>query len=122
MDAAIQALRQALTGDAPAAPAGRICIIDGAGPADLLSLRASRALSLAETLIADPDCAPGVLGLVRRDAHRLSPDKAGVGEMIALARTGAQVVRLVATPPDPTMLDALMAAGVAVEHLRAAVP
>jgi len=120
MAGAIGLLRHALAGEGLAVRIGRVCIIDGAGPADLLSLRASRALSLAEALIADPDCAPGVLGLVRRDAHRLSPDQAGAGEMIAMAREGVQVVRLVAAPVDPAMLAALAAAGIAVERLRAA--
>jgi siroheme synthase-like protein len=113
-------LRQALADEGCARRRGRVCIIDGAGPADLLSLRASRALSLAEALVADPDCASGVLGLVRRDAHRLSPDQAGAGEMIAMAREGVQIVRLVTAPVDPAMLAALAEAGIAVERLRAA--
>jgi precorrin-2 dehydrogenase/sirohydrochlorin ferrochelatase len=115
-------LRQALADDAKAAPAGVIRIIDGRGPADLLSLRASRALSLAEALIADPDCAPGVLGLVRRDARRLPPDEAGADEMIEMARQGVQVARLVAGPPEQGLLDAFARAGVAVERLNAALP
>ena len=122
MTAAALLLRQALAGDVLVVYAGRVCIIDGGGPADLLSLRASRALSLAEVLIADEDCMPSVLGLVRRDAHRLSPDQSGPGEIIAMAREGVQVVRLVTSPPDLAMLDALTAAGIAVERLRSAAP
>jgi precorrin-2 dehydrogenase/sirohydrochlorin ferrochelatase len=118
MDAAARFLRQALSGDVLAVQPGRVSIIDGAGPADLLTLRASRALSLAEALIADPDCARSVLGLARRDAHRLSPEEAGAPEMIALAREGVQVARLVTNPPDPALLEALTLAGVAVYRLR----
>lgn len=121
MARAAQELRQALA-DGLAVQAGRVCIIDGAGPVDLLSLRASRALSLAEVLIADPDCAPGVLGLVRRDARRSAPDEITVAEMIEWARGGGQIVRLIAAAPEPAMLAALAAAGISVERLRAAAP
>ena len=122
MAGAMSLLRHALGDEGSARRVGRVCVIDGVGPADLLSLRASRALSLAEALIADPDCAPGVLGLVRRDAHRLSPDQAGGQEMIAMAREGAQIVRLVTAPLDPAVLAALEGAGIAVERLHAAEP
>ena len=120
MAGAAQLLREALADEGSAAHAGRFCLIDGGGPADLLSLRASRALSLAEILVADPDCAPGVLGLVRRDARRLTPDQAATADMIAWARGGAQVVRLVVSPPDPALLEVFAAAGLAVERLHAA--
>ena len=120
MAAATRLLRQALAGDVLAVHAGRICVIDGAGPADLLSLRASRALSLAEVLIADADCAPSVLGLVRRDARRLSPDGVDVQAIVAMAREGIQIVHLITGPFDPVTLGALAAAGVAVETLRSA--
>ena len=115
-------LRKALADDGSAGRGGRVCIIDGAGPADLLSLRASRALSLAEALIADLDCAPGVLGLVRRDAHRLSPDQAGPDEIIAMAREGVQIVRLITAPLDPATLAAFARAAIAVERLLSAEP
>jgi precorrin-2 dehydrogenase/sirohydrochlorin ferrochelatase len=120
MDGAARMLRKALADDRLAAHAGRVCVIDGAGPADLLSLRASRALSLAEALIADPDCAPGVLGLVRREARRLSAGSAGAAEIIALARAGVQVVRLVTAPLDPALLAALAESGIVVETLASA--
>ena len=120
MDAATQRLRQALAENAQSAPAGRVCVIDGAGPADLLSLRASRALSLAEVLIADAGCAPEVLGLARRDARRQEPETTSAADIVALARAGTQVVRLVAATPDPAMLAALAEAGIVVERLRSA--
>lgn len=117
---AIRLLRQALADEALVVRAGRVCIIDGAGPADLLSLRASRALSLAEALIADPGCAPGVLGLVRREALRLPSHLTGAPEIIALAGKGLQIVRLVTAPADPALLAALVEAGIAVERLHSA--
>ena len=113
-------MRQALAENAQSAPAGRVCVIDGAGPADLLSLRASRALSLAEVLIADAGCAPEVLGLARRDARRQEPETTSAADIVALARAGTQVVRLVAATPDPAMLAALAEAGIVVERLRSA--
>jgi precorrin-2 dehydrogenase/sirohydrochlorin ferrochelatase len=118
--AAARLLRAALADDRASAKAGRVRVIDGAGPADLLSLRASRALSLAEVLIADAGCAAGVLGLVRRDAHRMEPEAAGAVQITALAAQGRQIVRLVAGLPDPALLDALRAGGVAVEVLASA--
>jgi siroheme synthase-like protein len=120
MDAAARMLRQALASNRLAVHAGRICVIDGAGPVDLLSLRASRALSLAEALIADADCAPGVLGLVRREARRLPANSTSAAEIIALARAGVQVVRLVTAPLDPAMRAALAESGIVVETLRSA--
>ena len=110
-------LRAALVAGEGVARPGRISIIDGGGPADRLSLRASRALSLAEVLVADPGCAPAVLGLVRRDARRLAPAAAPMDELAHLARQGAQVVRLVVQPFDAA---ALQADGVIVERLPSA--
>lgn len=120
MAAAAVLLRRALAGDPLAVHAGLIRVIAGGGPADLLSLRASRALSLAEVLVADPGCAPGVVGLVRRDAHRFSPDEADISRMIAMAREGVQIVRLVTAPLDPAIVAELEAAGVQVERLSSA--
>jgi precorrin-2 dehydrogenase/sirohydrochlorin ferrochelatase len=122
MAGATQLMRQALTGDVLAVHAGRLCIIDGEGPGERLSLRASRALSQVEVLIADPDCAPSVLSLVRRDARHLGSYGMGAAEMARLVQGGSQVVRLVTAPVEQAMLDALAAAGVAVERLRAAPP
>jgi siroheme synthase-like protein len=120
MAEAARLLRAALADSPGSVRAGRVCFIDGGGPADLLSLRASRALSLVEVLVADAGCAPGVLGLVRRDAHRLAPEAAGASDIVALARAGRQVVRLSVGAPDPVLSAALRAAGVAIETLNAA--
>jgi len=115
MEKAGELLREAMA-KAEAAP-GRVRFVAGRGPVDLLTLRASRALASADILVADPDTDPGVLGLVRRDAEREDPDHA---DLIALARGGKQIVRLITTAPDKASLQALMAAGVEVEVLLAA--
>jgi precorrin-2 dehydrogenase/sirohydrochlorin ferrochelatase len=122
MDRARTLLRQALAGDAQASrkAAGRVCFIRGEGPADLLSLRACRALGQAEVVIADAGASPGVLGLARREASRLAPADAGADRIIELAQEGRQIVRLVLGPPDAGALRALAAAGVVVEVLASA--
>jgi precorrin-2 dehydrogenase/sirohydrochlorin ferrochelatase len=115
MASAERLLRLALQGGG--ARTGRISIIDGAGPADRLSLKASRALSLAEVLVADPGCAPGVLGLVRRDAQRLDHAATSDEALTQLAREGAQVVLLVTRSFDDVSVES---EGIAVERLPSA--
>lgn len=63
-------LREALASHDPAP--GRLRLLDGGGPADLLTLRAAGALSEADLLIVDPDAIPEVLVLARRDAPRIA--------------------------------------------------
>jgi precorrin-2 dehydrogenase / sirohydrochlorin ferrochelatase len=101
-------------------PVGRIAIVAGRGPADLLTLRAARSLAEADVIAADADTDPAVLALARRDAGRLSPDDAGPEALIALAKAGRQVVRLITRAPDPAMLKAIAVSGVAVEVMLAA--
>ena len=87
---AIRLLLDALASDAPSA--GRVQFIDARGPADLLTLRAARALSAADILVCDPDTHGEVLALARRDAERLSnqtPD-----QLAALAAQGLVIARL----------------------------
>ena len=48
-------------------------LIDGQGPADLLTLRAARALAEADLLVVDPAADPGIVSLARRDARRIAP-------------------------------------------------
>jgi precorrin-2 dehydrogenase/sirohydrochlorin ferrochelatase len=63
-------LREAIA--AGHAVSGSVRVLDGAGPADLLTLRAARALSEADVLVIDPDAAPDIVALGRRDAHRIA--------------------------------------------------
>jgi hypothetical protein len=84
-------LRQALT-----EPAGQrvgwIKILDGRGPADLLSLRALRTLGAADVIATGPGVDPHILMRARRDAPRIAPDPA---VLIAQAKAGVRIVCVV---------------------------
>ncbi len=98
---------------------GAIRFIAGRGPADLLTLRAVRALSSADVIAADPEAAGDVLAYARRDAERLSADFTPA-QLIALASAGRQVARVLAGPLRSDELAALRAAGVTLEALPVA--
>jgi precorrin-2 dehydrogenase/sirohydrochlorin ferrochelatase len=98
---------------------GIVQFVAGRGPADLLTLRAARALADADVLAPDPDVAPAVLELARRDAERWTAEAATAARMAASAQAGLRVVRVAMAPPDPADLQAIAAAGVAVEVLAA---
>jgi len=106
-------LRQALAADQPLA--GAVQYVDARGPADLLTLRAARALAAADVLIADPAAHAEVLALARRDAERRG--SAGVQELAAAAAQGQRVVRLITGTAWRRELAALDAAGVLTEIL-----
>jgi len=86
-------------------PKGRVTLV-GAGPgaADLLTLRALRALQQADVIVYDALVGPEILDLARRDAFRLFVGKAKGrhsysqdrinGILIDEARRGSSVVRL----------------------------
>lgn len=119
MDRAGELLRQALANGSAAA--GRVQIVAGNGPADLLTLRASRALAAADVLVADPESKDEIISMARRDAERLSPDAATPEHLAHLVREGRRVVRVV-TAPIAAELEALRAVGVAPEVLPTATP
>lgn len=95
---------------ANAAPAGRVTLV-GAGPgdADLLTIKAVRALQSADVILFDDLVSTDVLELARREAKRLAVGKrAGrdscrqedINEMmLTLARQGKHVVRLKSGDP-----------------------
>ena len=64
-------LRQAIA--AGLQSTGSVRLIDGQGPADLLTLRAARALAEDDLLVVDPAADPGIVSLARRDARRIAP-------------------------------------------------
>jgi len=99
---------------------GRVRFVAGRGPSDLLTLRAVRALSAADVLIADADTDPQILTMARRDVERLTPHEASPEQLVHLAGEGRQIVRLITGPVEPATLHALTAAGVAVEVLLSA--
>lgn len=75
---------------------GRLYLLDGSGPADLLSLRALRALAEADAIMADADCDPQVLVRARRDATRLPVDDEALASQV---EAGLKVVRITSGPP-----------------------
>jgi precorrin-2 dehydrogenase/sirohydrochlorin ferrochelatase len=106
-------LRAALAKGAPAS--GRVAFIDARGPADLITLRAARALAAADVLVCDPETHPDILALARRDAERRSP--LGPEAIAELAAQGLAVARLVTDPAWRGEQAALDAAGVDTEVL-----
>jgi precorrin-2 dehydrogenase/sirohydrochlorin ferrochelatase len=119
MSAAAALLREALASGPVAA--GAIQFVAGRGPADLLTLRASRALAAADVVVADVGADSEILSLARRDAERLEPCAASPERMAALAAQGLRVVRLVVEPVAAADLRTLAAAGAVVEVLPVAV-
>ncbi|HKR89116.1 MAG TPA: bifunctional precorrin-2 dehydrogenase/sirohydrochlorin ferrochelatase, partial [Phenylobacterium sp.] len=113
MTRAAALLRQALASGEPLA--GAVQYVDARGPADLLTLRAARALAAADVLIADEGAHAEVLALARRDAERRGP--AGLQELSGLAAQGRRVVRLIVGAAWRREQAALDAAGVLTEVL-----
>jgi len=110
---AIRLLREALSRDLPGA--GMVQFIDARGPADLLTLRAARALAAADVLVCDAEVHAEVLELARRDAERSGPQ---TPERLAeLAAQGQRVARLIVGTAWRTEQAALDAAGVETEVL-----
>ncbi|MFN3512054.1 MAG: bifunctional precorrin-2 dehydrogenase/sirohydrochlorin ferrochelatase [Phenylobacterium sp.] len=115
MERAGELLRRAL--EQRSAAAGAVQYVDGSGPADLLTLRASRALAAADLLAPDAGVDPAVMAMARRDAERISPDERTPERLAALAAEGLRVLRITAGPPPAAEIEALAAAGVSAEIL-----
>ena len=111
-------LRQALAEDRP--QEGVLQFVAGRGPADLLTLRASRALAAADVLGTPQDADAEVLGMARRDAERLPAADAGTDRLIELAREGLRVVVVITAPPAAEDIQAFARSGVRVEVMLAA--
>src|SRR5207253_1533466 len=100
----------ATRGEGEALERGSITLV-GAGPGDaeLLTLRAVRALQSADVILIDDLVAPEILDFARREAKKMLVGKTGYGPscrqdeinrlMIALARAGRRVVRLKSGDP-----------------------
>ena len=118
MEKAGQLFREALSKGS--ARRGVVRFIAGKGPADLLTLRASRALGAADVLVLDGDADPEVVKMARRDVERLDPSQADAEHLVQLAREGRQIVRLITHAVDPALVHALTQAEVTVEVLPSA--
>ena len=124
-------LAELLTAGRDASPLGRVSLV-GAGPGDaeLLTMKAVRALQAADVILFDELVPPEVLDLARREARRMCVGKRGGRPscnqdeinalMIRLARGGSRVVRL--KGGDPMLfgrageeIAALAAAGIPVD-------
>jgi len=110
MEAAKASLREALAKGM--APQGQVSFVSGSGPAEGLTLAASRALAAADVLAADPGVDADVLGLARRDAERLAGDRATPEQLSDLTLRGLHVVRVTAGAPAPQELRDLAELGV----------
>jgi precorrin-2 dehydrogenase / sirohydrochlorin ferrochelatase len=113
MEGAKERLRAALS-DTPML-LGAVQYIDARGPADLLTLRAARALSSADILVCDPETHADVLALARRDAERL--DGRSVEQIAELAAEGLTIARLITGAGWRTEQAALDALGVSTDVL-----
>ncbi len=116
-----------LLGETETAPKGGAVTLVGAGPGDaeLLTLKALRALRSADVILYDDLVAPEILDYARREARTMLVGKTGHGPscrqddinalMVQLARSGKQVVRL--KSGDPLVFGR---AGEEIEACRAA--
>jgi precorrin-2 dehydrogenase/sirohydrochlorin ferrochelatase len=118
MDKAGQLFREALSRGS--ARKGVVRFVAGKGPADLLTLRAVRALGAADALVLDANADPEVVKMARRDVERLDPAATSPEQLVQLAREGRQIVLLITHAVDPTLVQALTQAAVTVEVLPSA--
>jgi precorrin-2 dehydrogenase/sirohydrochlorin ferrochelatase len=114
-DEAEALLRASIARAAPAA--GRLRLLDGSPPADLLTLRAARALGEADLLIVDEGVDPAVLALARRDAPRLGAADIDVFDLSERLAAGWQLVWITGPLGAVTAAGAMAEAGVAMEAL-----
>ncbi|MEO8114371.1 MAG: bifunctional precorrin-2 dehydrogenase/sirohydrochlorin ferrochelatase [Phenylobacterium sp.] len=116
LETAAALLRRALA-DSGTLAAGIVQFIDARGPADLLTLRAARALAAADVLVSDPETHPEVLALARRDAERLDAADLTASDLAALTHDGQRVARLITGVRWRAELADLTVAGVETEVL-----
>lgn len=76
--------------------AGSLRVIDGSGPADLLTLRDARALSEVDLLVIDAAADPGIVTLARRDARRIAARDMDNTALTTALGEGQQVVWIAA--------------------------
>ena len=97
---------------------GRVQFVNGQGPADLLTVRASRTLAAADVLATDDDMDPAIVSMARRDAERLAPADATAERLAELARSGLRVVRVCQAEKLEAEALTLVGLGVTIEVLE----
>lgn len=98
---------------------GKLSFIAAPAQADLISLRAARALNIADIAIADAYAEPILAAHLRRDAERFAPPPPTVEALVEHARAGRSIA-IVSAAPDRALAAAAASRGVAVEVLPAA--
>ena len=99
---------------------GRIWLIVAPEARDLLSLRAARALAIADELALADGVDPGVAALARRDAHWRKLDETSADDLEKAAAEGRQAVVVAGAVEILGLAEALAANGVAAEVLSPA--
>ena len=100
---------------------GRVSIILAPQADDLLSLRAVRALNIADVVVDLVGTDALLANHARRDAEHLERDKAEAGRLTALAREG-RLVAVITARADAALATDLRAAGAPLEILAPAPP
>jgi precorrin-2 dehydrogenase/sirohydrochlorin ferrochelatase len=99
--------------------AGRVTFIAAPGAADLIPVRAARALNLADIVVAGEGSGPILATHARRDAEPWTPGVATAAALAAQARQG-RLIAVVDRAIDAALAEALIGMGVGVERLAAA--
>ena len=99
---------------------GCVWLIEAPASRDLISLRAARALSEAELLVAGEGAGPDLTALARRDAPRRRLGETDPQDLAALAASGAQAVVLATSSALEPMAVALARLGAPVRRLAPA--
>lgn len=119
MPEARRLLGEALDGWAQRRPAkGRLRVIEAGAAPDLISLRAARALSQADVLVAGAGAEPATLALARREALRVSVEDADAEALAGFTAQGLQIVWVGGL--DPGLAAMLAASEVQIERLKSA--
>jgi precorrin-2 dehydrogenase/sirohydrochlorin ferrochelatase len=108
-------LREAIAAGLEAS--GSVRLIDGAGPADLLTLRAARALAEADILVIDARADTGIVTMARRDARRVATQDVDGTLLKAMLAEGQQLVWITEPGGVPAAQLSLGAEGIAAASL-----
>jgi precorrin-2 dehydrogenase/sirohydrochlorin ferrochelatase len=95
---------------------GRVTFIQRPGEEDLISLRAVRALNIADVVVAGPEGRALLASHARRDAEHLKPDEAGADVLASLVGAG-RLVAIVEDDIDQALAGDLIGRGLAVDQV-----